>query len=136
MPIAYAREQDLSADDYIAVVETTYMREKRPLANRDRIEAMLRGSNVIITARDEIGVIVGLARGVSDGAWVCYLADVVIRADRQGAGIGRGLVDACAEILGPKIGIVLLAFEPAVPFYRRLGMGEMQGFFRDRQDSS
>jgi GNAT superfamily N-acetyltransferase len=67
---------------------------------------------------------------------VCYLADVAVRADRQGAGIGRGLLDACAGILGPSIGIVLLAYDQAVPFYRRIGMGEMPAFFRDRGDST
>ncbi len=134
--LTYSREQDLSAADYISVLETTYMREKRPLANPGRIDAMLRGSNVIVTAREGDGTIVGLARGISDEAWVCYLADVVVRDDQQGKGVGRGLLDAVSLLLGPSIGIVLVAYPQAEAFYRRIGMGEMLAFYRDRGDSS
>jgi GNAT superfamily N-acetyltransferase len=132
--IVYAREQHLSPDDYIAVVGSTYMREKRPMTNRKRVDAMLRGSNLIVTARDETGV-VGLARGISDNAWVCYLADVVVREDQHGRGIGRGLMDACRRVLGPSIAVVLVAFPQAVDFYRRIGMDEMTAFCFDREIS-
>jgi GNAT superfamily N-acetyltransferase len=133
--IVYAREQDLSPDDYIAVVGSTYMRERRPVANRKRIEAMLRGSNLIVSARDEAGAIVGLARGISDAAWVCYLADVVVREDQHGKGIGRGLMAACKRVLGPSIAVVLIAYPEAADFYRRIGMGEMTAFYFDREIS-
>jgi GNAT superfamily N-acetyltransferase len=134
--VVYAREQDLPAGDYIAVLDTTYMRDKRPLANRNRIDAMLRGSNVIVTARDEDGAILGLARGITDGVWVCYIADLVVRDGTQGRGIGTGILDECSRLLGPGIGIVLVAYPPAEPFYRRIGMGEMQAFYRERTDST
>jgi GNAT superfamily N-acetyltransferase len=133
--IVYAREQNLSPDDYVAVVGSTYMRERRPVANRNRIEAMLRGSNLIVSARDEAGAIVGLARGISDAAWVCYLADVVVREDQHGKGIGRGLMAACKRVLGPSIAVVLIAYPEAADFYRRIGMGEMTAFYFDREIS-
>lgn len=135
MTVVYAREQDLPADDYIAVVGSTYMRDKRPLANRTRIEAMLRGSTLIVTARDEAGGILGLARGITDGVWVCYIADLVVRDGIQGRGIGTGILDACSHILGPGIGIILVAYPEAEAFYRRIGLGEMPAFYRDRTDS-
>lgn len=134
MTITYAREQDLPADEYIAVVGSTYMRDMRPLANRARIDAMLRGSNVIATARGADGTILGLARGISDDAWVCYIADLAVREGMQGRGIGTGILDECSRILGPGIGIVLLAYPQAEPFYRKIGMGEMPAFYRDRVD--
>jgi GNAT superfamily N-acetyltransferase len=133
--IVYAREQDLSPEDYIAVVGSTYMRARRPVANRKRIEAMLRASNLIVSARNEAGAIVGLARGISDDAWVCYLADVVVREDQHGKGIGRGLMDACKRVLGPSIAVVLIAYPEAADFYRRIGMGEMTAFYFDREIS-
>jgi GNAT superfamily N-acetyltransferase len=133
--IVYAREKELSVDDYVAVIGSTYMREKRPIANRSRIEAMLRGSDLIVTARDETGAVVGLARGISDDAWVCYLADVAVREDQHGKGIGRGLMEACRRFLGPSIAVVLVAFPEAEAFYRRIGMGEMTAFYYDREVS-
>jgi predicted GNAT family N-acyltransferase len=133
--IVYAREQDLSPEDYIAVVGSTYMRARRPVANRKRIEAMLRASNLIVSARNDAGAIVGLARGISDDAWVCYLADVVVREDQHGKGIGRGLMAACKRVLGPSIAVVLIAYPEAADFYRRIGMGEMTAFYFDREIS-
>ena len=40
--------------DYIAVVGSTYMSEKRPLTNPQRVDRILRGSNMIVTARDRL----------------------------------------------------------------------------------
>ena len=136
MTITYAREQDLPVDDYIAVIGSTYMRDRRPLANPERVGRILAGSNVIVTARDENGAVVGLARGICDDEWVCYIADLAVLASRQGEGIGSGIMDECARLLGPGIGIVLLAYPEAVPFYRRIGLGEMPAFYRDRTIST
>jgi GNAT superfamily N-acetyltransferase len=133
--IVYAREQQLTVDDYIAVIGSTYMRDRRPVGNRARVEAMLRGSNVIVTARDESGAILGLARGICDDAWVCYLADVAVREDQHGNGIGRGLMETCRRVLGPSIAVVLVSFPQAEDFYRRIGMGEMKAFYFDRDVS-
>jgi ribosomal protein S18 acetylase RimI-like enzyme len=136
MPITYAREQDLSPADYVAVIASTYMGEKRPIANEARVAEMLRGSNLIVTAREEDGSIVGLVRGMGDGAWVCYVADVAVHSDHQGKGIGKALLDECASVLGPRVGIVLVAYPEADTFYRKIGMEPAQAFFRARTDSA
>ena len=122
--IVYAQEQSLSVADYVAVVGTTYMADRRPLGN----------SNMIVSARDASGDIVGVLRGISDGEWVCYVADLVVRADRQHQGIGTGLITTCKKILGPGMGLVLMAFPEAAGYYRRIGMGETVGFYLDREN--
>ncbi len=136
MPITCTRDHTLSAADYIAVVGSTYMRDKRPVADEARIAEILHGSNLIVTARDESGDVVGVARGMSDGAWGCYLADLAVRADPQGKGIGTALLHECKSVLGPRVGIVLLAYPEAEAFYRRIGLGEMPAFFMPRGDSA
>lgn len=136
MTIVYAREQDLPVADYIAVIGSTYMRDKRPIANPARIGRMLAGSSFIVTARAGDGAIVGLARGISDGEWVCYLADLAVRDGWQGQGVGTAILDECSRILGPGMGIVLVAYPEAEAFYRRIGMGEMPAFYRDRTIST
>ena len=132
MSIVYAREQSLSASDYIAVVGSTYMSDKRPLTNPARIDRILRGSNMIVTARED-GAIAGVLRGISDGEWVCYVADLVVHDRHQRKGIGKGLLDMCKSLLGPGMGIVLVAYPEAEAFYRRVGMGEMPAFYIDRE---
>ena len=135
MSIVYAQEQSLSASDYIAVVGSTYMSGKRPLTNPDRVNKILRGSNMIVTARED-GAIAGVLRGISDGEWVCYIADLVVHDRHQRKGIGKGLLDTCKSILGPGMGIVLVAYPEAEAFYRRVGMGEMPAFYIDREISN
>jgi len=131
--IVYAREQSLSAADYIAVIGSTYMRDRRPVGNAERVTRVLAGSNMIVSAREEHGAIVGVLRGVSDGEWVCYVADLAVRDGQQRKGIGTGLLDHCKAILGPGMGIVLVAYPEAIDYYRKIGMGEMQAFYIDRE---
>lgn len=133
MSIVYAQEQDLSVADYVAVLDSTYMRDHRPLTNTARVERMLAGANMIVTARSESGDILGLGRGISDGEWVVYLADLAVHADHQRKGIGTGILRHMKSLIGPGMGIVLLAYEDAVPYYRKIGLGEGISFFVNRE---
>lgn len=136
MSIVYAREQELPVEDYIAVIGETSMRDRRPLANRNRIARMLSGSNLIVTARESDGSILGLARCMSDTAWICYCSDLAVKESAQGRGIGRGLLDKCAELLGPGIGLVLVSYPESASFYERIGMEPAQAHYRARTDAN
>ena len=89
--IVYAEEPGLSVDDYVAVLGATTMRTKRPLENRARIGEMLSGANLIVTARRN-GEIVGLARCITDRAWICYCAELAVKESAQGLGVGAGII--------------------------------------------
>jgi ribosomal protein S18 acetylase RimI-like enzyme len=132
MSIVYAQEQSLSAEDYATVVGSTYMRDRRPVANLERTRRILMGSNMIVTARED-GEIVGVLRGISDGEWVCYVADLAVRDGHQRKGIGTDMLNECKRILGPGMGIVLVAYPEAVDYYKKIGMGEMPAFYIDRE---
>jgi ribosomal protein S18 acetylase RimI-like enzyme len=134
--IVYAQEQSLSVDDYVAVLRESIMATKRPLDNRERIGRMLAGGNFIVTAREN-GVILGLARCVTDYIWICYCAELCVKDSAQGRGIGRGILETSWEILGPKVGFMLVSEPTAVGFYERLGMErEDTAFWRARLDRS
>jgi GNAT superfamily N-acetyltransferase len=133
MSIIYAQEQSLPVSDYVAVLATTYMKDSRPIGNAERIGRILAGSNMIVTARDETGAIVGLGRGISDGEWVVYLADLVVHADHQRKGIGSGILRKIKEIIGPGMGIVLVAYPEAEAYYKKIGLGSMPAFYVDRE---
>jgi ribosomal protein S18 acetylase RimI-like enzyme len=90
------------------------------------------GSNMIVTAREN-GEIVGVLRGISDGEWVCYVADLAVRDGHQRKGIGTDMLNECKRILGPGMGIVLVAYPDAVDYYKKIGMGEMPAFYIDRE---
>ena len=117
--IVYAREQSLSVDDYIRVVGNSSLGTTRPLADRERVAAMLAGADLTVTARLD-GECIGLARALTDFAWVAYLGDLAVHNDFQGRGIGTGLLTHCKQILGDGVGIALLSVEEAVGYYDKL----------------
>jgi GNAT superfamily N-acetyltransferase len=118
--IVYAREQDLPVDDYIKVVGNCSLGQGRPLNDRDRIAAMIRGADLIVTARID-GECVGLARCLTDFAWVAYLGDLGVMDAHHGKGIGKGLLAKLKEELGDGVGMALLSMPDAKPFYDNAG---------------
>lgn len=135
MSITYQQELTLTAADYISVLSRTTMRDKRPLANTARIQGMLDGANFIVTAR-ESDAIVGLARCITDFAWIAYCAELAVAETHQGLGVGQKLIEVAKALLGPQIGLSLLAEPEAEGFYRRIGMEQYPAFFLDREDRS
>lgn len=118
--IVYAREPQLAVDDYVAVIGDSTLGPGRPLQDRERVAAMLAGADLIVSARLD-GQCVGVARGLTDFAWVCYLGDLAVRKAYQGRGIGRGLLLTCKQLLGDGVSIALLSMHEAKPFYDRVG---------------
>lgn len=136
MAVVYALEPDLGVDDYVGVLAETIMRDKRPLANRQRIARMLAGASPIVTARENGGIL-GLARCISDGAWVCYCAELAVRESAQGRGIGRALLNKCYEVIGPGQSLILMSEPSATGFYEGAGMERHpDAFFHMRSDRS
>lgn len=136
MAITYQQEPALSVADYVAVLSDTTMRTKRPLANTARIAAMLAGADLVVTAREN-GEILGLARCISDGAWVCYCAELAVREPAQGRGIGRGLLEKCYELIGPGLNLLLVSEPEAVGFYEKAGLSRFaHAFYHPRTDRS
>ena len=136
MSIVYAQEQNLGVEDYVAVLADTTMRDKRPLANTARIGEMLRGANFVVTARED-GVILGLARCITDYAWIAYCAELAVKESAQGRGVGAGIIAKANELLGPRIGLALISEPGALGFYQRVGMERLDSaFFRTRADRS
>lgn len=133
MSFICAQETGLTAEEYIACVGQSALGPTRPLGNTERIQAMLDNSNLVITARDDSGRLVGLFRGITDWNWNCYCADMAVVEASQGQGIGKTLIDKGTEILGPGVSIILLALPGATGFYQKIGLTQTElGFYRDR----
>jgi len=135
--VRYARETGLTAAEYIACVGATTLAAARPLGNPARLQAMLDNTDLLVTARDDAGRLLGLFRAITDWHWVCYCIDLAVVQDQQGRHIGQTLLDTAAGLLGPKIAIVLLSKPDAEGFYRHIGMTEpMAAFMLPRTDRS
>jgi GNAT superfamily N-acetyltransferase len=132
--IVYAREQDLSVDDYVEVLSHCSLGRKRPLSDRARVEGMLRNSNLIVGARLD-GRCVGVARCFSDFGWTTYLSDLAVHDDFQKRGIGRRLIETVREVGGDGVGVGLFSLPDAIGFYEKLsdiGMSSEPGFWLPR----
>lgn len=121
MAIRYDTEPALSADEFIDVLERSTLAERRPVEDRERIERMLRHADVIVTARDEAGRLVGVSRAVTDFSYCTYLSDLAVDRDRQRQGIGRALIRHTHVAAGLDAKLILLAAPAAESYYPHIG---------------
>lgn len=117
--IHYRTGNDLDVDAVIELYNASTLGERRPVDDRERMCAMVRQSNLVVTAW-EGDLLVGLARSVSDFNYCTYLSDLAVRLSHQRQGIGRELIRRTREI-GGQATIILLAAPKAVNYYGHIG---------------
>ena len=119
MQISESRDVTVAelVDLYGSVGWNAYTREPRRLAEA------IANSSIVVLARDDRGVLIGLARGLSDDASVFYLQDLLVRPDHQRTGIGTQLLASCLERYRHVRQKVLLADDEEAQrrFYERSG---------------
>ena len=121
MPIEYQLEPALTAAEFVDVLRRSTLGERRPLDDIPRMEAMLRNADIIMTARCD-GLLVGLARAVSDFSFCTYLSDLAVDENFQRRGIGRELIRRTQEAAGMNAKVILIAAPKAVDYYPHIGM--------------
>jgi GNAT superfamily N-acetyltransferase len=94
--------------------------ERRPVNRPEVFEQMLKNSNLIITAWHQESL-VGIARSLTDFAYVAYLSDLAVDSIYQRQGIGRQLIKETQARLWPECKVVLLSAPKANEYYPRLG---------------
>ncbi len=99
--IQYTLEPVLSAEAFIGVLETSGLAERRPVAERARIETMLRRSDIIVTARTQ-GRLIGVSRAIADYGFCCYLSDLAVERAYQRCGIGKQLIGRTWDAAGAR----------------------------------
>ncbi|WP_309661439.1 GNAT family N-acetyltransferase [Sphingomonas sp.] len=127
--ISYRLEPDLDAASFVEVLIASGLATRRPVADSDRIEQMLRGASIIVTARSE-SKLVGVARALTDHAFCCYLSDLAVDARWVGQGIGRELIRrAHSEAGQPIVDLILLAAPEAETYYPHIGLTQFPHCF-------
>lgn len=129
--VLYARETALDIAEFRRVLVESGLGETRPIDDTARLQAMLSGANLVLTARlaTEGKPLVGVVRAVTDFSWVCYISELAVSRSAQGLGIGKGLLNEARRQLGPSVGISLISLPDAVGFYERIGMKRMPDAF-------
>jgi len=86
----------------------------------DIFQQMIDNASILISAWDG-EILVGIARALSDFAYVTYLADLVVAETHQHQGIGKQLIDEVQKHTAPECMMVLLAAPQANNYYPKLG---------------
>lgn len=119
MSITY-KTGSITADEFIDILERSTLYERRPVANREVIEGMVKNADITITAYDG-DTIVGVARAVTDFHYACYLSDLAVDEAYQRQGIGHQLIAEIEKQVAKECKIVLLSAPKATGYYPKIG---------------
>ena len=131
--ITIAREEGrLGAQEFIDVLRKSTIR--RPLDDVGRITEMLRHANLVLTARNDAGALVGVSRALTDFSYCCYLSDLAVDKAWQGRGVGKALLYETKRIIGPQAMVLLLSAPDPMTYYPRIGMESVTNGFIIRRE--
>ncbi len=120
MDIIYKVNEPISADQFIEVLKSSTLGERRPIGNLDCMAGMISNSNLLVTAWDG-DKLIGVSRSVTDYHFACYLSDLAVDQDYQKKGIGKQLQKLTQAELGPECKLILLAAPDAHSYYKHIG---------------
>ncbi|WP_415713662.1 GNAT family N-acetyltransferase [Maridesulfovibrio sp.] len=108
--------------------------EKAPLGTREpeKLSRAASNSALVCFAKDRDRFI-GFARAISDGEYQAAIYDLCILPEYQSHGLGKKIMTAMKERLGP-VSIILFAVPGKEGFYKKLGFAPMltaMGSFQD-----
>lgn len=121
-PIFYTVEPALTPEEFVDILHRSTLAERRPVDDESRIMKMIENADLVVTARDREGRLVGVARAVTDFAFCTYLSDLAVDVSVQGQGIGRELIRLVHEKAGLDTRLILLAAPAAQTYYPHIGM--------------
>jgi len=118
--IRYQIENELALDEFVSLLNRSTLGERRPIDDEDRLKAMLKHANLIVTARDG-ELLVGVSRSLSDFSFCTYLSDLAVDEAYQKKGIGKVLIRETKEA-APLAKLILLSAPKAIEYYPKIGM--------------
>jgi ribosomal protein S18 acetylase RimI-like enzyme len=120
MAIDFKVNHRITADEFIGLLESSTLGERRPIHDRDCMEGMVSNANLTVSAWGD-SLLIGIARSVTDFHYCCYLSDLAVHANYQRSGIGKRLQSLTQEQLGPRCKLILIAAPAANLYYAQIG---------------
>ncbi len=134
MTITYAIEDGIGADEFVDVLKRSGLARRRPVDEADVIRGMVENADLVVTARDSDGRLIGVARSVTDFAYCCYLSDLAVDRDFQRREIGAELMRRTKDAAGgDKISLVLLSAPDGMDYYPKAGLEKFDNCFGIRR---
>ena len=126
MSIVYQQESSFKLDEMLALYRASGI--NRPTDDSVRMAIMLASSNLLLTAR-LAGNLVGLARCLTDKAYVVYICDLLVDKAYQQQGIGKALLAAVQQATGPQVQQLLRSAPSAMQYYPQVGFTVIDNAF-------
>jgi len=120
MGIEFKVNHLVTTDQFLELLNTSTLGERRPVDDLECIDGMLKNSNLIITAWDG-NRLVGIARCMTDFHYACYLSDLAVSGSYQKQGIGKQLQVVVRSQLGPRCKLILISAPAANSYYEHIG---------------
>jgi predicted N-acetyltransferase YhbS len=123
MKILYQLEPHLALSEFVDVLQRSTLAERRPMTEAATLQTMLQNADVLVTARID-GLLIGVARAITDFAFCTYLSDLAVDEKFQRQGIGQELLRRTHEAAGLHTQLILLAAPKAQTYYPHIGMAK------------
>ena len=120
MSIEYKTNTPITTNQFIELLNSSTLGERRPVEDRACIEGMINNSNLVISAWDA-DKLVGIARSVTDFHYACYLSDLAVTRTHQKTGIGKRLQILTQQQLGKHCRLISIAAPLANAYYEKIG---------------
>lgn len=120
MAISFKVNNPITTDQFIGLLESSSLGDRRPIQDRECMEGVVSNSNLTVSAWHD-DLLVGIARSVTDFHYACYLSDLAVHKSYQRSGIGKRLQSLTQEQLGPRCKLILIAAPAANSYYGQLG---------------
>ena len=118
--IVYKINASISTDEFIDILNRSSLGERRPVDNKECIEAMVKNADIVVVALDG-DKMVGVARSITDFSYCCYLSDLAVDEAYQHQGIGKMLIEKTKKSLTDGCKIILLSAPKATQYYPKIG---------------
>ncbi|MDH5393571.1 MAG: GNAT family N-acetyltransferase [Gammaproteobacteria bacterium] len=120
MEVQYKINTPITTEQFIDLLQSSTLGERRPVDDFGCIKGMLSNSNLVVSAWQE-NELIGIARSLTDFHYACYLSDLAVSKIHQKNGIGKKLQAITQEELGPKCKLILIAAPGANSYYDQIG---------------
>lgn len=128
MNITYSVNEKITKHDFADVLVRSGLSKRRPVDDPERLEKMVKNANLIVLAKDA-GLIVGIARVITDFAYCSYLSCLAVDIQYQRKGVGKKLIERVREIIGDSSNLVLLSAPGVDKYYLQLGFEKSEKAF-------
>jgi predicted N-acetyltransferase YhbS len=115
-------EPKLSSAEFVDVLERSTLAERRPVDDASIVAGMLEHADLVATARTSDGLLIGVARAITDFHYCTYLSDLAVDVSFQRCGIGKQLIEFTHKKAGENTTLILLAAPGAATYYPHIGL--------------